>query len=145
MRLIPFNRSDFNYDLINLTDHSIFISSTSYYHQHKIDVIYEVEASGIVARVEDIKVRPSFQIKNRKHLDGHNITIYSHQPGRVINLPEPKPKTFYIVSSITAKAIASQFPERRDILSPDSKHIRKMRANGDLPVVFRLLKHKQVH
>ena len=142
MRLFTFDSNDFECDLINLTKHSIFISSSRY-----DDIVYEVKPSGIVTRVEKVEFEPCFKIRKKRHNKtavGHdiNIRVYSHQPGRVINLPEVKERTYYIVSAITAKAVAFQYPNRRDILTPDSKHLRKMRANGELPTVFRLLQHK---
>ena len=135
MRVFTFEEGKFNFDLVNLTDHSIFISTI----RHD-NIAYEIEPSGIVARVKKLEIEPSFQIKSLNGL-GHNFRVSSIQHGRVINLPPSKEHTFYIVSSLCAQAIARQFPTRGDILSPDARHLRK-RPENELPVVFRLLQHK---
>ena len=135
-KIIAFDAKHFEYDLINLTPHSIFMNTK------RGGSIYEVKPSGIVTRVSKQVTNHIYSIRN-KVCPGEDIKVASIKAGHIIDLPDPKQGTLYIVSGLTSRIISEQLPYRNDILSVDSKHLRKMRSAGELPTVFRLLSYER--
>lgn len=136
-KVIAFNGNDFDYNLVNLTPHSIFITANL-----SGTIIYEIKPSGVITRVNKPIIEYSHSIKSKLYSDA-DIKIASIQSGDIIDLPDPKQRTLYIVSGLTARIISEQLPYRNDILSVDSKHIRKKFSCGELPTVFRLLRYQK--
>lgn len=56
--------------------------------------------------------RVTFVQKPAGMADG--IPVYWWDPNEIVNLPEPKPETYYIVSKMLAQAC----PERKDLIFP---------------------------
>lgn len=89
--------------IINLTPHEINIFTAE---GGKI----KIPPSGTVARVSVQR-----QKVGEITVDGKTIPIHKNVYGEVENLPDPKPDTIYIVSSLVAQAV----PHREDVLIPD--------------------------
>lgn len=90
-------------EIINLTPHELKI-------QKEDGSVRLIPPSGSV-------VRCVLTTEDRGTLDGIKIT--AKRFGDVIGLPEPKDKTIYVTSEISASTIWELFPERRqDVFIP---------------------------
>ena len=88
------------WDFINLTPHSITV-------QTPLEEI-TIPLSGKVARVE---------MTNIKEDRIAGIPVLKKSPGRIINLPDPRPYTLFIVSSVVL-----QYTTRPDVVAPDTSN-----------------------
>lgn len=88
-------------NLVNLTDHDIIVNNDK-------GELITIPVSGTTVRVDEI--RESFTTD-----DG--IMFTSKRFGDVLNLPEPKPGTVYIVSSKVVEALRGK---RGDVVAPDN-------------------------
>ena len=88
--------------LINLTPHEINIITP--------EGEMKIPPSGVIARVGVIRERIG-----EVFIDGKFIPVYKNKFGSVENLPDPKPDTLYVVSSIVAQAVSN----RKDVVVPD--------------------------
>lgn len=61
------------------------------------------------------KSRADLELVVVDQLDGMDVVV--RRFGGTVNLPPPRPDTFYLVSTITAEAA----PDRKDLLVPGSK------------------------
>ena len=73
-------------------------------------------------------------VQNVEHLPVDGIPVSAQVFGAVENLPESTTDTWYIVSVI----VASELPERHDLLRPDSGP-DAIRENGQIVAVRRLV------
>ena len=63
-------------------------------------------------KTQDPKPRIEQKFEMIGVLGDTGIPLYSRKRGKVENMPEPQPNTFYIVSGL----VAQSFPEREDLL-----------------------------
>lgn len=104
--------------IVNLTPHDVAIYNTTvcilnsgrlYLHE-KADMEYPEPMRVYPAAKEP--ARMTFVQKPAGMADG--IPVYWWAPNEIVNLPDPKPETYYIVSKMLAQAC----PERKDLIFP---------------------------
>ena len=114
--------------VINLTPHTVTIKVAGFSKSF--------EPSGKVARVEATE-----QFIGSRWLgtdqNGINVEIYNRtfQPGDIINEPEPRPGTIYIVSSLVLEAMK----DRKDVFAPDTGPSAERDDKGRIISVCRLI------
>lgn len=87
-------------EMINLTSHPVRISTEG--------KIFEIKPSGTVARLIE-----RYGQHRKVTADGEKITIVPVKNVDIFGLPNPKPQTYYIVSSMVAF-----HAKRKDVLCP---------------------------
>lgn len=112
-----------NMHYINLTTHVIRIHPTDC---KKNEVIVS-EPSGEMARVETIETDIDTEFPP-------NIKVISREFGEVTGIPEPKPNTLYLVSSIVLSAT-----DRKDVAAPDTGPTAIRDDAGNVHAVTRLV------
>ena len=111
--------------VINLTAHSVRFCIV----EGKGKRIIEIPPSGKIARLR-ISSTPLGEVPH----EGSNMPVVLSGNNGVINVPEPKEGTIYIVSSVVAKALL-----REDVLSPDTTDDGVLRdGQGNVYAVKRL-------
>ena len=101
--------------VINCTPHDVAIYRTCdcYMREGKFYLREDMDIQPVItypATAEPARV--NFTQKPDGMADG--ILIYRWAPEEIVNLPEPKPDTYYIVSKMLAQAC----PERKDLIFP---------------------------
>jgi hypothetical protein len=93
-------------EFVNLTAHEIVI-----YDEEGKNVILRIPPSGKIARVAtDSRVIGRID----------NIPIRKTFYGEVIGLPDPRPGTIYLVSTVLLMALKEKGINRPDVLAPDT-------------------------
>ncbi len=107
--------------LINLTPHPIVVRTDG------VDIT--IPASGQVARVTS-------QQELASQIDVYGLTIPVQRTtfGQVDGLPDPKPNTIYIVSSLVLGALKGSRP---DVVAPDTGPTAIRNDNGQIVAVTR--------
>ncbi|MGL5710385.1 MAG: hypothetical protein ACRCW9_06070 [Cetobacterium sp.] len=101
--------------LINLTPHDIHIRGIN----NEIEIIPK---TGIIARIK---------AKNIKGKKIHNFYTYKQIVEETIDLPEPQPDTFYIVSNVVLKSNW----KRMDLIAPNTTIGAKKTIQGNIEYV----------
>jgi len=91
--------------LINLTPHPLNLMGD--------EGELVIPPSGRIARAREERELIEYLI-----LEGRKIPVYKVRYGEVIDLPPPEPGVIYVVSSITAQAVARTDPGRDDVVIP---------------------------
>lgn len=118
-------------NLVNLTPHEItieYLTCRSIYHPegedwHKKKRV--IAPSGKVARVKVIETHEQ-QIIEQSPFDewwSERIDIVSNQYGEIVDLPNPKADTKYIVSSLVLQAASAQ--GRKDCFAPNTAKAKR--------------------
>jgi len=109
--------------VINLTPHQINILVDGN--------ILPVPPSGKVARVEMLeKECPPIDIADQK------VPVITRTPTKIKNLPEPKPNTIYLVSSMV---LDNMHDHREDVFAPDTGPSAKRNEDGQIFAVTQLV------
>jgi hypothetical protein len=93
-------------EFINLTPHEMVI-----YDEEGKNVILRIPPSGKIARVAtDSRIIGKVD----------NIPVRKTVYGEIIGLPDPRPNTIYLVSTVLLMALKEKGIHRPDVLSPDT-------------------------